>query len=172
MGFDKARIRIEGRPLAVRLAALVSSVATVCLEVGPGVSGLPCAPERAPGSGPLVAIADGVRALRAAGATGDALVLATDLAALDASTLTRLAGWPGEQSVVPTLDGRAQPLCARWSRVDIDACEALVAAGERSLAPLLARPGVELTDALDPARLRDADTPDDLNELGLDWSPP
>jgi molybdopterin-guanine dinucleotide biosynthesis protein A len=172
MGFDKARMRIGGRPLAAHLADLLSRVASVCLEVGPGASGLPCVAEREPGSGPLAAIADGVTALRAAGAHGSALILATDLPALDIATLTRLARWPGVGSVVPTLEGRAQPLCARWCAADLDACAALVAAGARSLAPLLARPGVELTDALDPSRLRDADTPDDLAALGLDWSAP
>lgn len=172
MGFDKALIRVAGVPLAVRIAQLARELTNPVLEVGPGYSGCATAPESQPGAGPLAALADGVSALRAVGFSGPALVLSTDLAMLDAPTLAALVTWPGTRSIVPMLDGQPQPLCARWSAADLDAAAALVAAGERSLRPLLARAGVELTDAIDPCGLRDADTPEDLTALALDWCRP
>jgi molybdopterin-guanine dinucleotide biosynthesis protein A len=172
MGFDKSLVRIGGVPLALRVGRRARLVATPALEVGPGHSGLPTASESHPGSGPLAALADGVAALRALGFGGPALVLCTDLPRIDTGTLTTLANWPGAGSVVPLLQGRPQPLCARWSAADLDAVAGLVAAGERSLGPLLARSGITLTGAIDPTRLVDADTPDELDALGLNWARP
>ncbi len=172
MGFDKALVRIGGVPLALRVGRRAKAVAAPALEVGPGHSGLACAPESHPGSGPLAALADGVTALRATGFLGPALVLSTDLVAIDTASLMTLANWPGTGSVVPLLGGRPQPLCARWSGADLDAARELVAAGERSMQALLARSGITLTGAIDPARLRDADTPEELDALGLDWARP
>ncbi len=172
MGFDKAAVRIGGVPLALRIGRRAKAVAAPALEVGPGHSGLPTVAEAQPGEGPLAALADGVAALRELGFGGPALVLSTDLPRLDTATLTQLVNWPGAGSVVPLLGGRPQPLCARWSAADLDAVAGLVAAGERSLAPLLARSGITLTGALDPTRLVDADTPEELDALGLDWTRP
>jgi molybdopterin-guanine dinucleotide biosynthesis protein A len=172
MGFDKALVRIGGVPLALRIGRRARAVAAPALEVGPGHSGLETAPESHPGSGPLAALADGVVALRNRGFGGPALVLSTDLPHLDTATLSTLVSWPGTGSVVPLLSGRAQPLCARWSAADLDASLALVAAGERSLQALLARSGITLTGAIDPRRLSDADTPEELDALGLDWARP
>jgi molybdopterin-guanine dinucleotide biosynthesis protein A len=172
MGFDKALLRIGGVPLALRIGRRARAVAAPALEVGPGHSGLDVAPESQPGSGPLAALADGVRALREQGFSGPALVLSTDLPLIDTHTLMTLVNWPGTSSVVPLLRGQPQPLCARWSADDLDAVGAMVAAGERSLKPLLARSGITLTGAIDPARLSDADTPEELDALGLDWRRP
>ncbi len=172
MGFDKALVRVGGVPLAHRIARRARAVAAPVLEVGPGHSGLDLAPESDPGSGPLAALADGVAALRGRGFTGPALVLSTDLPRIDTATLMALANWPGASSVVPLLRGRPQPLCARWSAADLDATRGMVAAGERSMAPLLARSGITLTGAIDPQKLIDADTPEELDALGLDWAEP
>jgi molybdopterin-guanine dinucleotide biosynthesis protein A len=172
MGFDKGLVRIRGVPLAHRIGRRARAVAAPALEVGPGHSGLELAPESEPGSGPLAALADGVRALRERGFLGPALVLSTDLPLIDTVALMTLANWPGSASVVPLLAGRPQPLCARWSAQDLDAVAAMVAAGERSLAPLLARSGITLTGAIDPRKLSDADTPEELDALGLDWARP
>ncbi len=172
MGFDKALVRIGGVPLALRIGRRAKAVAAPALEVGPGHSGLELAPESTPGAGPLAALADGVNALRARGFLGPALVLSTDLPRIDTATLMALANWPGDRSVVPLLAGRPQPLCARWSAADLDAVPGLVAAGERSLRALLARSGITLTGAIDPRKLSDADTPEALDALGLDWARP
>ena len=172
MGFDKALIRIGGVPLAIRVGRRARAVASPALEVGPGHSGLELAPESQPGSGPLAALADGVAALRRAGFSGPALVLSTDLPRIDTATLMTLARWPGASSVVPLLAGRPQPLCARWSAAHLDAVTDMVAAGERSMQALLARSGITLTGAIDPRKLSDADTPEELDALGLDWARP
>jgi molybdopterin-guanine dinucleotide biosynthesis protein A len=172
MGFDKAQLRIGGVPLALRIGRRAKAVAHPALEVGPGHSGLPTVAEAHPGDGPLTALADGVAALRELGFRGPALVLSTDLPRIDTATLTQLVNWPGAGTVVPLLQGRPQPLCARWSAADLDAVAGLVAAGERSLQALLAASAVTLTGAIDPSRLVDADTPDELDALGLDWRAP
>jgi molybdopterin-guanine dinucleotide biosynthesis protein A len=165
MGFDKALIRIDGELLSMRIARLAQTVAEPVLEVGPGYTELTTAPETEPGSGPLAAIADGVAALRAVGFSGPALILATDLVLIDTATLAALAHWPGAGSVVPLHENRPQPLCARWSAVHLDAVAEMVAAGERSLAPFLAQPGITVTDTIDAGKLQDADTPEDLRFL-------
>jgi molybdopterin-guanine dinucleotide biosynthesis protein A len=101
------------------------------------------------------------------------LVLACDLAFVTAGDLALLAAWPGRASVVPTVDGRPQPLCARWSQDDLEAAGLLVEAGERSMKALLRRPGVVLVDqrAWPEAEVRrvfaDFDTVADLTALGL-----
>ena len=172
MGFDKGLVRIRGVPLAHRIGRRARAVAAPALEVGPGHSGLDTAPESAPGAGPLAALGDGVAALRERGFTGPALVLSTDLPLVDTVTLMTLANWPGATSVVPLLTGRPQPLCARWSAADLDAVAAMVAAGERSMQALLARSSIVLTGAIDPRKLSDADTPEELDALGLDWRRP
>jgi molybdopterin-guanine dinucleotide biosynthesis protein A len=71
------------------------------------------------------------------------------------------------------VDGRRQPLCARYQPADLDRAELLVAQGRRALADLLA--GVEVDEVgpddwamvADPGILADVDTPEDLNRLGL-----
>jgi molybdopterin-guanine dinucleotide biosynthesis protein A len=173
MGFDKALVEVDGMPSAARLAAVLSEVASLVLEVGPGRSGLTAVAEQPPGRGPLVAACAARRALRAVGHSGPVLLLACDLAFVAAGDLVLLSRWPGPASVVPVVDGRPQPLCARWSPEDLDAASALVRAGERSMKALLHRPGIVFVDEerWPTGRARhvfaDFDTPSDLAALGL-----
>lgn len=177
MGFDKASLSIEGIPNAERLARVLCQVVTPVIEVGPGTSGLAAVVEDPPGSGPLVATAAGATALHDVGHLGPSLVLACDLPLIDEAALRLLAGWPGGRSVVPVVDGYPQPLCARWSPEDLAAAADLVAAGERSMQALLARPEVILVDEADWSStvradaFSDVDSPADLERLGLRWSP-
>jgi molybdenum cofactor guanylyltransferase len=178
MGFDKASVLIDGVPCAVRVATVMRGVVTQAVEVGPGISGLPAVEERPPGSGPLVALCAGARALRASGHALPALVVACDLPLLTEAVLRALARSPGTHSVVPVVDGRLQPLCARWSATDLLAASDLVAAGQRSMHALCDRPGVQVLDegpwsgTTDCRALSDVDTPADLERLGLTWSQP
>lgn len=178
MGFDKASMTVDGEPCAARLARLLRDVSSMAVEVGPGVSGLPAVHEDPPGSGPLVALAAGAAALRARGHGYSALVLACDLPLVTGDVLRALAGWAGDGSVVPVVGGRAQPLCARWSAEDLVVSAELAATGHRSLRPLLERPDVTLVEeddwpaAVDRRVFADADTPEDLERLGLHWRPP
>jgi molybdopterin synthase catalytic subunit len=129
-------------------------------------------------AGPLAALASGARALERLGHAGPVLVVACDLPLLTRSALEMLAAWPGIGTVVPIVDGRAQPLCARWSAHDLEAAAGLVAAGERSMAALLARPGITLLppdrwgDEVDPRCFTDVDDASDLERLGLAWMSP
>jgi molybdopterin-guanine dinucleotide biosynthesis protein A len=173
MGFDKALVEVDGLASAVRLAAVMQEVASPLLEVGPGRSGLKAIAEEPVGQGPLFAACAALPALEAAGHRGPVLLLACDLAFVTAEDLALLAGWPGGSSVVPIVDGRPQPLCARWSHEDLLAATGLVQAGERSMKALLRRPGIVLVDRDQWAAGRadhvfaDFDTPSDLEELGL-----
>ena len=177
MGFDKATVSIDGVPSAERIARLLRDVVTLAFEVGPGVSGLPAVSEQHPGSGPLVAMCAGARALRHARHGGPALVLACDLPLVTDAVLRTLANWPGDGSVVPVLDGNPQPLCARWSAEDLAATAGLVDVGRRAVKALLERPGVTLLDEaswpedMEATAFTDVDTPHDLDRLGLPWRP-
>jgi len=173
MGFDKASMLIDGVPCAARIAAMMQAVVADAVEVGPGVSGLAAVQEEPSGGGPLVAVCAGARALGERGGAGSALVLACDLPLVTESLLRTLAEWPGSGSVVPVIEGRPQPLCARWSAEDLAASADLVEAGLRSMRSLLDRPGVELVDEerwpgpADRRAFSDVDTPADLKRLGL-----
>jgi molybdopterin-guanine dinucleotide biosynthesis protein A len=173
MGFDKASMLIDGVPCAVRVAAVMQAVVADVVEVGPGISGLPAVQEEPPGGGPLVAVCAGARALNKVGGARSALVLACDLPHVTENILRTLATWPGSRSVVPIIEGRPQPLCARWSADDLAATPELVEAGMQSMRSLLDRPGVELVDEerwpghLDRRAFSDVDTPADLKRIGL-----
>jgi molybdopterin-guanine dinucleotide biosynthesis protein A len=173
MGRDKSQLIVEGSTLAVRTAKLLLLVVDLALEVGPGVSGLPVVVEHSPGEGPLGALADGCRALRELGHTGGALAIACDLPLLSEAVLRLLVEWDSLGSVVPLVQGRPQPLCAKWGAHDLDDASRLVAQGVRSLQHLTRQPDVVLLDesawrlVASEEQFFDVDTPDDLQRLGL-----
>lgn len=173
MGRDKASLVVGGERLDRRLGRRLAAATGVVLEVGPGGSGLEAVREEPPFGGPLAALAVGWRALGERGHTGSVLVVACDLPLLDTPFLELLAGWPGEGSVVPVLEGRRQLLSARWSPRDLDAAVAARAGGETALHRVhLDEDLVELhaedwRAVATPESLADCDTPDDLVRLGL-----
>jgi molybdopterin-guanine dinucleotide biosynthesis protein A len=170
MGQDKARIVFEGQTLAIRGATLLKRVCSPVVEVGPGVSGLPAVREKPAGSGPLPAVAAGGRALRTAGRTGPAIVLAVDMPRVPESLLRFLAEQDAA-AVVPVANGEAQPLCAVYSRAALELAEELASRGEHSMYALL--DGLEVMwiqpeqwlDVAAPDALTDLDTPEDLARL-------
>lgn len=171
MGRDKALIEIGGISMARRLADMLGEVAFPVVEVGPGYSGGWAARETPPGGGPLAAVAAGSSALDHLGHTGPALVLACDLPLVTVEALRLLAHWPGPNSVIPIVDGRAQPLCARWSTLDLRTAGKVLAAGERSLRHSPDRLGAVLLDETQWGKkvgrdaFMDVDTPRDLADL-------
>lgn len=174
LGADKATLLLDGERLAERQAHLLREVCDPCLEVGPGASGLRSIREDPAGAGPLVAMAAGGAALRRDGHGGGALVVAVDLPLLTADVLRFLARFPGSGSVVPFVDGRAQPLCARYSARALEAAARLGAAGERSMKALLEAledlqwAGPRMWGAVASAEaFADVDTPEDAERLGL-----
>jgi molybdopterin-guanine dinucleotide biosynthesis protein A len=146
MGQDKSKLIVDGSTLAVRSATLLLLVVETAIEVGPGLSGLPTTLEDPPRQGPLAAIAAGCHALRERGHAGGALVIACDLPRLSEQLLRFLVEWDSPGSVVPVVRGRAQPLCAKWGRQDLDNASQFVNQGVHSLRHLSAQPDVVLLD--------------------------
>jgi molybdopterin-guanine dinucleotide biosynthesis protein A len=177
MGHDKATLVINGVPNARRLGALLAGVVNPALEVGRQCSGLAAITEEPPGQGPVAALAAGWSALSGAGHEGSVVVLACDLPLLTSAFIRWLAQYPGERSIVPLVEGRLQPLCARWSALDLRRSAERAVHGTRSIrellddmAPVTVAPRDWVGVAL-PSVLADADTPDDLERLGLPWQP-
>lgn len=176
-GGPKADVRVGGERLADRTARVLSAVAAPALEVGPGASTLEALMEPVPGRGPLAAVAAGWARLLELGA-GDrpVLVLAVDLPFLDPALLEVLAAAPPALAVVPRVDGRAQPLCARYAPAALGRVDEILAAGERSMQAFLTVLGSEVQwldegewSAVTTARcFVDVDTRDDADRLGLE----
>jgi molybdopterin-guanine dinucleotide biosynthesis protein A len=175
MGFDKASIRVDGRSAASRAATLLSSVADPVWEVGPSHCHLPHVVEDPPGSGPVGAVAAGWKALTEAGHRGPVLVLACDLPLMTTGLLRWLAEVPTESTVVPVVEGRAQPLCARWSVADLSRLVELFASGYRAFKTMYETMDIAFVDeqAWGPAAsarmFTDTDAPEDLERLGIAW---
>jgi molybdopterin-guanine dinucleotide biosynthesis protein A len=173
MGVDKTMVTIGGEPCIARIERVLRSVASPCLEVGPGRTSFQSFIERIPGTGPLAAIAAGGAALRSLGHYGPALVLAGDLPLVTEDVLRWLATRPGSGSVVPVVDGRRQPLLARWSSWDLQNAEDALERGHRSLRGLPGGTGTTIaTDVMWSTVAMaevyfDIDTPEDLRCLEL-----
>lgn len=174
-GAPKARVRVDGERLVDRSARILAGVGAPVLEVGPGWSSLDVVQEPEPGAGPLAAVAAGGAALVARGAGGrDVLVVAVDLPFLDPGFLGWLAAQPPADAVVPQVDGRAQPLCARYSADALARAAVLVDAGVRAMQALLRDLTVRWIDpaewsAVTTARgFVDIDTPEDAHRVGLE----
>lgn len=178
MGTDKATMVVGHRTLAERVASRLQAVADPVVEVGPGVSGAAIVVSEAPQrGGPLAAMLAGAEALRSAGCHCPMLLVACDLPLVTVALLRWLADVPEDVSVVPVVAGRPQPLCARWSALDIAEARKAYRRGERSMRPLTARPGVLFADerwwgsVSEPDGFADVDCPADLEQLGLEWRP-
>lgn len=175
MGFDKASIRVDGQPAAARAANVLSSVADPVWEVGPSHCLLPHVLEDPPGSGPVGAVAAGFKALTAAGHRGPVLVLACDLPLLTTELLRWLAEVPTGSTVIPVVEGRAQPLCARWSAADLERLVELFDCGYRAFKTMYDALDIAFVDehgwgaAASSRTFTDTDAPEDLERLGITW---
>ena len=174
MGFDKTVVPVGGVGCAERVARVLAGLLDPVVEVGPGRTSLPVVCEDPPGAGPLAALHAGfVRICALVAGPPVVVVAAGDLPHLSGAAVAMLARWPGEGSVVPVVDGRAQPLSARWSVAAMSAAAQALLRGERSLRALLALPDVRLLEAsewpagVDALAFADIDTPEDLDRLGL-----
>jgi molybdopterin-guanine dinucleotide biosynthesis protein A len=168
MGRDKAVMVAPGERsgLAERTACLLEQVVSPALEVGPGYSRLTTVSERPVGGGPLLAVAAGWAYLAAIGWTNPVLVVATDLPLLTVDLLRWLAEYPSVDSVVPTVDGRVQSLCARYSDADLSITARLVEDGRCAMRDFVDAVAPVLVASPDVAAMRDVDTPDDWASLG------
>lgn len=174
-GAPKVDVVVDGERLVDRSARVLAEVADPVLEVGPGHSALEAVIEDDRGAGPLAAVAAGGRALADRGpGRGDVLVVAVDLPFLDPPLLRLLAAAPAAEAVVPRVDGRAQPLCARYSAAALARAETLLRTGARSMQALLREVEVRWLDEGEWGTVTtercfvDVDTPDDARRIGLE----
>ena len=157
---------LDGETLAQRAARRLGAVCEPVVEAGDGVSGLPSVREPPSGRGPLAALAAAGAWLRDRGHHGPAVLLAVDLPAVDERVLRWLRDRPGEPTTVLRIDGRLQPVCARYGADALVAAQSLVAGGVRALHELF---DVVEHDVVEPDEWRivadadtflDVDTPD------------
>jgi molybdopterin-guanine dinucleotide biosynthesis protein A len=173
LGVDKASLVLDGETLAVRAAPRLGAVCAPVVELGDGVSGLPAVRETPAGAGPLAALAAAGTWLREHGHMGPALLLAVDLPAVDEPILRWLRDRPGAPTVVLRVDGRLQPVCARYGADALLAADSLVVGGVRALHELF---DVVEHDVVEPDEWRavatddtflDVDTAADAERLGI-----
>jgi molybdopterin-guanine dinucleotide biosynthesis protein A len=172
MGTDKAHLEWNGEALATRAARLLDQHFDDVLLVG----GMP--PATAPGrrgpdgAGPRCALRGVVSALDAAPADR-VLIIATDLPWLGPELLLTLVAWPEADVVVPTVDGRDEPLCAIWSRhAVLPRARSALAAGRLALHELIGELHVQRLEgddlrAVDPLgrMLANANTPEEWAQI-------
>jgi len=174
LGVDKAMLVLDGETLAQRAARRLGAACAPVVEAGDGVSGLPSVRERPPGAGPLAALAGAGAWLRERGHLGAAVLLAVDLPGVDEPFLHWLRDRPGEPTVVLRVDGRLQPVCARYGSEALLAAGSLVAGGVRALHELFDVVDHDVVEAdewrivASPDTFLDVDTPADAQRLGID----
>jgi molybdopterin-guanine dinucleotide biosynthesis protein A len=173
LGVDKATLVLDGETLAARAARHLTAACTTVVEVGDGVSGLPAVREAPPGAGPLAALAAAGSWLRDRGHHGPALLLAVDLPAVDDAFLRWLRDRPGEPTTVLRVDGRLQPVCARYGADALLAAGSLLAGGIRALHELFDVVDHDVVEAdewrvvTSPDTFLDVDTPADARRFGI-----
>jgi molybdopterin-guanine dinucleotide biosynthesis protein A len=174
LGVDKATLVLDGETLADRAARRLGAVCAPLVEAGDGLSGLPSVRERPSGAGPLAALAGAGAWLRDRGHAGAAVLLAVDLPGVDEPFLRWLRDRPGEPTVVLRVDGRLQPVCARYGPEALLAAGSLVAGGVRALHELFDVVDHDVVEAdewrnvASPDTFLDVDTPADAQRLGID----
>src|SRR5688572_21819315 len=148
---------------AADLAARLAAVTNPTFEIGPGRTSLQTVPD--PGQGPLAALA--AWAAASAVLPDDVVVLACDMPFVTEALLRFLAEQPG--TAIPVVDGRMQPLCARWSARDLARAPGVVARGGRAMHALLDDADDVLwldesawSHVATACHFTDVDTPDDL----------
>ncbi|MCC7490921.1 MAG: NTP transferase domain-containing protein [Fimbriimonadaceae bacterium] len=169
-GSDKAQALVDGRPMLARVVAAARAVVDPVVVIGgqgPLPDGALALPDLLPGGGPVQAVVAATRAWPGR----PWLLLGCDLPYLDPRLLQRLSRPLPLPALVrlPLLEGRAQYLTSFWSPAAAAAFEAACGRGEQALRRVAGElPQEVLTAAdllaagLDPAHLRDVDTPADL----------
>lgn len=171
MGRDKATLRLDGLPLARRVADALEAAGAVGVRAiggdadGLAACGLMVEPDRYPGEGPLGAV---VAALRGGDRSVDiVVVLACDLwniGPAEVRALVRdLAANSEAAAAAPAADdGRPQLLTAAFRRRIATRLEAAFDRGERAVRRAFEGSVWVRVDGLDAARLVDADEPSEL----------
>jgi molybdopterin-guanine dinucleotide biosynthesis protein A len=174
LGVDKATLVLDGETLARRAARRLGAVCAPVVEAGDGVSGLPAVREAPPGAGPLAALAAAGEWLRERGHHGPALLLAVDLPRVDETLLRWLRDRPGAPTVVLSVDGRLQQVCARYGPDALVAAGRLVTGGIRALHEVFDVVDHDVVDedewrvVATPDTFLDVDTPADAERFGIE----
>ena len=174
LGVDKATLVLDGETLALRAARRLGATCAPVVEVGDGVSGLPALRETPPGAGPLAALAADGAWLREGGHETPALLLAVDLPHVDEPFLRWLCDRLGAPTVVLRVDGRLQPVCARYGPDALVAAGSLIAGGVRALHELFDVVEHDVVEedewcvVTSRETFLDVDTPADAQRLGID----
>jgi molybdenum cofactor guanylyltransferase len=152
-GSPKAHARFRGETLAERAWRLLGGACEERLAVG-RADGLPfeTLPDARADAGPLGGLVAGLRAA----AHGVCVVIPVDMPLLDAGALHALGAACRDAAVA-----QHGPLPGAYARSALPALEDALARGELRLRDTLARLEVS-TVALDPAMLRNMNTPEDL----------
>lgn len=173
MGRDKAFVEVDGLAMVERaLDALSSAGCSPLVVVGGDEDRLrrllagraehrradaTWIADRWPGEGPLGGIATAL-----AHTGSPTLVIATDLPALDTTTLSALLAHRDDPvDVVVAGSGRLEPLCALWLASAAPVVDELFRRGERAVHRAVARLRSCIVDVA-PAALRNVNRPDDL----------
>jgi len=174
MGFDKALLRIGGKPLIQSLADLAAQLAgEVLISTNDPTHylflNLPIVEDTYKGQGPLAGLHAGMARTK----KSLVLLLGCDLPNASRMPLGRIVdGAPGFDAVVPrTSDGRLHPHCAVYRRTCLDLLREQLEAGRNKAAEFLSRPGLHVR-VLDPEEggfsdsdLVNLNTPEDLKML-------
>lgn len=139
MGRDKARLPVEGEPMAARVYRLLSEafpevvVVTNRPEEFP-VPGARMVGDRHPGRGPLEGLASGLEAIQGA----SALLVACDMPFLTRDLLSFLASQEADAEVIVPVSPRGpEPLLAVYSRRVLPVARELLERGERRMEGLM-----------------------------------
>lgn len=171
MGTTKALIDVDGRTMGDRVidaARAVGAEPVVLVGGDPielAVLEAPVVADLHPGEGPVGGVLTALRHfVESESETDRVLVLACDLARVDAATLLPLleaeAGDGFSQVWVAATD-RLEPMCAIWSVAAIDRIQELFDGGERALHAVIRElPHAAVT--IDVTGLVNINTPDDL----------
>ncbi len=161
MGTDKALVEVDGEALAARVARQIAPVCgTVSLVGDPakyGALGYPVVADRFTGEGPLAGIE---AALRTSAAEWN-LIVACDMAELDAAMLEALFAGGADCNVAAYADGRFEPLCGVYRRRCHAAILAAIEAGVRRVKDVL--PGLGLRYVrVETSQIPNLNTPEDV----------
>lgn len=164
MGRNKALVAIDGIPMIERvrraLRTVVDDLVLVTDDPQPYTFlNLPSIPDMMRAAGPLSA----VHAAVSRAAHERVIIVACDFPMITPAIFTTLL-LHDAAIVVPVVDGRVQPLCGVYHRDVAGRIAAMLAAGERSVQPLLRESHTTLVDLSAPlsAQLRNVNTPADL----------
>lgn len=176
MGKDKALLKLEGQPMALRVVEAMRRAGAADVQaIGGDVPalralGLTCVPDAWPGEGPLGGVLVALRWASQEAGVDAVLIASCDLKAPSPeamrTTVATLRAAPDAALAAPTLDRVPQWLHAAWRPSASEPLWETFAAGERAIHRAVEASGLVLTvaEGIDPASLADADTPSQISD--------